>query len=83
MRRAQASAEKISVSVTSVYNKINGIEPNISAELVRETASLMEATIRHLKATLPDWLPGYRVKIQGRQCDRCNRHRMNGTASDQ
>ena len=28
----QASAEEIGVSVTSVYNKINGIEPNISAE---------------------------------------------------
>jgi len=33
MRLYQASAEEIGVSVTSVYNKINGIEPNISAEL--------------------------------------------------
>lgn len=29
----QASSEEISVSVTSIYNKINGIEPIISAEL--------------------------------------------------
>jgi hypothetical protein len=30
----QASAEEIGVSVTSVYNKINGIEPSINGELV-------------------------------------------------
>jgi len=72
----QASAEEIGVSVTSVYNKINGIEPNISAELVRETASLMEATIRHLKATLPDWLPGYRVKILDGNAIAATEHRM-------
>ena len=59
----QASSEEISVSVTSIYNKINGIEPIISAELVREVAGQMEATIRHLNAPVPDLLPGYRVKI--------------------
>ena len=51
------------VSVTSVYNKLNGIETNVSAELVRETGASMEAIIRHLKGNLPDWLPGYRLKI--------------------
>lgn len=35
----QASAEEIGVSVTSVYNKINGIEPSICGELVREISS--------------------------------------------
>ena len=72
----QASAEEIGVSVTSVYNKLNGIEPNISAELVRETASLMEATIRHLKANLPDWLPGYRVKILDGNAIAATDHRL-------
>ncbi len=59
----QALAEEIGVSVTSVYNKLNGVEPTVSAELVREIASQLEATIRHLNATLPNLLPGYRVKI--------------------
>ncbi len=36
----QASEEKISVSVTSVYNKLNGIEANTSAELVRYAAGV-------------------------------------------
>lgn len=35
----QAQASEINVSVTSVYNKLNGIEKNVSAELVRETSS--------------------------------------------
>ncbi len=59
----QALSEEIGVSVTSVYNKINGIEPSSSGELVREVGSQMEATIGHLNATMPDLLPGYRVKI--------------------
>jgi hypothetical protein len=59
----QAFSEEIGVSVTSIYNKINGMEPRISAELVKEIASQTEAIIRHLNATMPDLLPGYRVKI--------------------
>ena len=42
----------------------------------------MEATIRHLKANLPDWLPGYRVKILDGNAIAATNHRMNGTAPD-
>jgi hypothetical protein len=72
----QASSEEISVSVTSIYNKINGIEPIISAELVREVAAQMEATIRHLNATVPDLLPGYRVKILDGNAIAATEHRL-------
>jgi hypothetical protein len=72
----QASAEEIGVSVTSIYNKINGIEPSISAELVKEVASQTEATIRHLKATMPDLLPGYRVKILDGNAIAASEHRL-------
>lgn len=72
----QASSEEISVSVTSIYNKINGIEPIISAELVREVAGQMEATIRHLNATVPDLLPGYRVKILDGNAIAATEHRL-------
>lgn len=72
----QASAEEIGVSVTSVYNKINGIEPSISRELVREVAGQMEATIRHLNATMPDLLPGYRVKILDGNAIAATEHRL-------
>ncbi len=72
----QASALEIGVSLTSVYNKLNGIEPTISAQLVRETASQLEATIRHLKGTLPDLLPGYRVKILDGNAIAASEHRL-------
>ena len=49
----QARAQEVGVSVTSVYNKLNAMESNVSAELVRETAGEMEATIRHLNGALP------------------------------
>lgn len=72
----QASSEEIGVSVTSVYNKINGIEPSTSGELVREVAGQMEATIRHLNATMPDLLPGYRVKIIDGNAIAASEHRL-------
>ncbi|WP_228060692.1 transposase [Coleofasciculus sp. LEGE 07092] len=52
------------------------MEPNVSAELVKETASEMEAIIRHLKGTLPDWLPGYRVKILDGNALAASEHRL-------
>ena len=73
---AAYQASEINVSVTSVYNKLNGIETNVSAELVRETAASMEAIIRHLKGNLPDWLPGYRVKILDGNAIAASEHRL-------
>lgn len=72
----QALGEEIGVSVTSVYNKLNGIEPTVSAELVKEIASQLEATIRHLNATMPDLLPGYRVKILDGNAIAASEHRL-------
>src|SRR5512137_1398151 len=34
----QQSEEKPSVSITSIYNKLNGVEPGMSAALVRDSA---------------------------------------------
>src|SRR4051812_16036937 len=51
------------VSVTSLYNKLQGVETEVSAELVRYSASRIAAVIQSLGATLPELLPGYAVKI--------------------
>jgi IS4 transposase len=51
------------VSVTSLYNKLQGIEPLVSAELVRYTANRLGDVIRALGGALPSLLPGYAVKI--------------------
>lgn len=72
----QAKVSSMGVSVTSVYNKLNAMESNVSAELVRETAGEMEAIIRHLKGNLPDWLPGYRVKILDGNAIGASEHRL-------
>jgi hypothetical protein len=56
-------AEELDVTHKCVYDKLNGIEPQVSRELVRRTAREMELVIRTMKAELPDLLPGYRVRI--------------------
>jgi len=45
----QASKKNIPVSITSFYNKLNGIEINTSAELVRYAAGAVMPTIKALK----------------------------------
>ena len=44
----QASKEDICVSITSVYNKLNGIESEVSAELVRYAAGQAASIIKKL-----------------------------------
>ena len=44
----QASIDDIGVSITSVYNKLNGIEPETSAGLVRYAAGQVEPIITKL-----------------------------------
>lgn len=51
------------VSVTSLYNKLQGVETNVSAELVRYAATRIGTVIGALDGCLPPLLPGYRVKI--------------------
>lgn len=59
----QQSQEKPSVSITSVYNKLNGVEPGMSAALVRDSAAQLGPIIRQLGGTAPALLPGFRVRI--------------------
>src|SRR5260370_35330810 len=55
----QALKERIPVSVTSVYNKLDAIEPTISAELVRHTARKLHPLVPQLGGQRPALLPGY------------------------
>jgi hypothetical protein len=59
----QDSRDRFTVSLASVYNKINRIEPAIAATLVRRTAERLAEVIRRLGGNGPELLPGYRVKI--------------------
>ncbi len=59
----KAQAQEIGVSRTALYDKLNGTEPEVSAELVRHTAFELEPVVEQLGGQLPNLLPGYRVKI--------------------
>ena len=72
----QASPQEISVSVTSVYNKVDGIETETSASLVRYCADAVAPIIDKMGGALPPLLPGYRVKILDGNCLEATEHRI-------
>jgi len=59
----QSRAEPLGVSLRALYDKLQGIETDVSRALVCETAQRMGTIIRHLGGALPELLPGYRVLI--------------------
>lgn len=72
----QERQAEIGVSVTSLYNKINCVDPRTSAALVRDTAAEMAADIIKLKGARQPWLPGYRVKVLDGNCLAATEHRL-------
>jgi Transposase DDE domain len=59
----QAVSDTLPVSITSVYNKINGTEPTVSAALVAHSATRLRPVIDAMASGLEPWLPGYRVRV--------------------
>jgi len=51
------------VSLTAWYNKLDRVEPMVSAALVRDAAEQTAPLIDALGARLPPWLPGFRCRI--------------------
>lgn len=72
----QASEEDIAVSITSIYNKLNGIEPGTSAALVRYAAGQVEPIIRKLLGKQSTPLPGKRIKLLDGNCIEKSHHRI-------
>lgn len=68
--------EQIGVSITSLYNKLNGISTDTSAALVRETATETAVIIDALKGKRKPLLPGYRVKMLDGNCIEASEHRL-------
>jgi len=56
-------AAELSVSAKCVYDKLEGIEPVVTRELVRRTAREMELVIEAMGTKLAPVLPGFRTKI--------------------
>ena len=59
----QANHEAVGVSTTALYNKLDRIEPTVSAALVHDSAALVEPVVKALRASHPRWIPGYPIKI--------------------
>src|SRR5258708_37358193 len=53
----------ISVSLTSLYNKLQGIEAKVSAELVDHTARQLQPLIQEIGGALPEPVPGHPVHV--------------------
>jgi IS4 transposase len=80
----QASPQEIGVSVTSIYNKVQGIETETSASLVRYSADAVTPLVEAMGGTLPPLLPGYRIRILDGNCLEATEHRireLRGTAA--
>jgi hypothetical protein len=59
----QSVSDTLPVSITSVYNKINGAEPAVSAALVAHSATRLRPVLDAMAPGLEPWLPGYRVRV--------------------
>lgn len=59
----QAVSDTLPVSLTSVYNKINGTEPSVSAALVSHSATRLRPVLDAMGSRRDPWLPGYRVRV--------------------
>ena len=59
----RAKADALGVSLRAVYDKLERLEPALSAELVRHTARTLDPVVTAMGGERAAWLPGYRVKI--------------------
>ena len=53
----------IPVSLTSLYNKLQGVEPAVSAALVEHSAGQLLPLIQEVGGALPEPVPGYRMFV--------------------
>jgi IS4 transposase len=59
----QAEKERFTVSVAAVYDKLQGVEVEVSRQMIRQTAVRLAEVVRCLFPRRHSLVPGYRVKI--------------------
>lgn len=72
----QSLNDEITVSIKSIYNKLNGFETSTSAEMVRYAAKQAESVIKELDGAIEPLLPGFRVKMLDGNCVEASHHRI-------
>jgi hypothetical protein len=71
-----ASVEDIGVSVTAVYDKLNGLELHTASALVKESARELKPLMEEMGGGLEPLLPGYQIKILDGNCLGATQHRI-------
>ena len=64
------------ISLASLYEKINHIEPDVSAALVAEQSTRLAEIVDHLSASLPSLVPGYQTRIVDGNAIAATEHRL-------
>lgn len=72
----QAHKDTIGVSTTALYNKLDRVEPGVSAALVWDSATLAEPVVKALRASHPRWVPGYQIKVLDGNHFSATQHRL-------
>lgn len=72
----------ISVSLTSLYNKLQGIEPEVSSQLVAHTARQLQPLIQEVGGALPEPIPGYEMNVLDGNAIAATQHRLGETRDD-
>ena len=72
----QAQQDDVGTSLVSVYNKLNGLETQTSAELVRYSAREFAPLIKEMGGEHTPWLEDYRVKIVDGNCLEASEHHI-------
>ena len=72
----KAKAVELSVSTTALYNKLNGVETEVSQALVRETAQELQQIVQTIGGEQPNPCPGYEMRIVDGNCLAGTDHRL-------
>jgi hypothetical protein len=72
----QAEKANIGVSITSVYNKLNSLEEDIPAQLVRDTSQDLTGFIEEMDGACTPLLRNYRVTMLDGNCLAGTQHRL-------
>lgn len=65
----------ISVSLTALYHKLQGIETAVSAQLVAHTAGQLQPLLQQIGGTLPETVPGYPMHVLDGNARAATEHR--------
>jgi len=72
----QGNAGTMRDSLAATYDKLNGIQPSMTAVLVRDTSEEMSDIIKGLKAENTPLLPGFKIKRLDGNCIEKTEHRL-------